>query len=189
MGRKNTKSKCLNCDKLFYPAVSEIKRGNGKFCSLSCVCHYRNKNYLIRTTKKETKTCLYCKKKFLHIPYKGLGKFCSKACFYSSKKGKQPWHPNQNVRRKLKEIAFDVYGYKCEICEYSITVDIHHLIPRSQNGSNNINNIAVLCPNHHREYHIGLLVKEDIYNLRNKSVEMEGYEPSSRKTIQKHLQA
>ncbi len=181
MPRKLTTRNCLFCNKTFYPAISETKRGNGKFCSLSCICHYRNKHYLVRTIKTETKICAFCHKKFQHIPYRNIGKFCSLSCLNNSQRGKQPGHPQQNIRRKLKEIAFKEYGEKCEVCDYSLSVDIHHLIPRSEGGTNDMENISVLCPNHHREYHIGLLTKEDIAAIRNKNfVEMGGYEPPSR---------
>jgi len=174
VNRKSTTRKCLNCSNTFHPAISEVKRGNGKFCSLTCVCHYRNKYYLTRTVAKETKVCKFCKKQFLHRPYKGPGKFCSPACYYNSLKGKQPWHPQQNIRRKLKENAFSAYGEKCQVCGYTLSVDVHHLVPRSQNGTDKLENIAVLCPNHHREYHIGLLTKEIIRDIRKQKISGDG---------------
>ena len=33
---------CLQCGKLFYPARSQIKKGKGKFCSISCSVTFRN---------------------------------------------------------------------------------------------------------------------------------------------------
>ena len=188
MTRKTTTRNCLQCNNTFHPAVSEVRRGNGKFCSLSCVCIYRNKHYMIRTITTVTKTCNFCQKKFHHKPYEGIGKFCSLLCKNKSMKGQRPGHLQQNIRRKLKEIAFKNYGKRCEVCGYSLSVDVHHLIPRSQNGLDEKENLAVLCPNHHREMHIGILTREDVLNYR-KPVEMEGYEPSSKTTIQKHLQA
>ena len=188
MSRKTTFKKCLECNKTFYPAISEIKRGNGKFCSLSCVCHYRNKHYIIRNIKTTLKTCNFCGKRFEHRPYKGEGRFCSQVCLHNFQRGQNPGHPNQNIRRKLKEIAFIKYGNICEVCSYALAVDVHHLVPRALGGNDSPNNLAVLCPNHHREIHIGILTKEDIRKIRQ-HVEMEGYEPSSKITPQKLLQA
>src|SRR4030043_2041506 len=187
--RKTTTKTCLQCNKTFNPALSEVKRGNGKFCSLSCVCKYRNIHYLKRKITTIAKTCQFCQKKFMHKPYSSVGKFCSISCKNNSMKGKRPGHLQQNIRRKLKEIAFNFYGEKCEVCGYAVSVDVHHLVSRYENGLDVKENLAVLCPNHHREYHIGLLTKEDILKIRKvqKSVEMEGFGPSSRTTFQKLL--
>src|SRR3990167_3902406 len=182
MPRKTTTKSCLWCNKKFSPAISEVRRGNCKFCSLSCVCHYRNKYYLTRSIKTEIKICNFCHKKFHHRSYKGLGKFCSLVCKNNFQRGLQPGHPNQNIRRKWKSLAFSHYGETCEVCGYSLSVDVHHLIPRSEGGKDETNNLSVLCPNHNREIHLGILTVGDIRNIRKqKLVEMEGYEPSSRK--------
>jgi hypothetical protein len=46
---------------------------------------------------------------------------------------------------------------KCAICNYSISVDVHHWDENSKN--NKQNNLVLLCPNHHREAHLNLLNK------------------------------
>ena len=171
--RKTTTKNCLYCNREFNPALSEVKRGNGKFCTLSCVCHYRNIHYLKpRSVKLEINVCNFCHKKFQHRPYKGLGKFCSLICKNSSKRGPNPGSPNQNIRRRLRNTAFSIFGESCEVCNYSVSVDVHHLIPRFENGSDEPNNLSVLCPNHHREVHNGILNKQDILRFRETLVEM-----------------
>lgn len=186
--RPTTKKKCLECSGVFYPAISEVKRGNGKFCSLSCVGHYCNKHYIKpRPAAIKVIFCKFCGKKFEYRirkhPKYSLRKFCSYACANNAKRGKQPGHLNQNVRRKLKEIAFSTYGEQCEVCGYRLSVDVHHLIPRSENGRGEVYNLAVLCPNHHREVHIGILSRNDIFKIRKLTiqnrVEAEGSGPSS----------
>lgn len=86
-------------------------------------------------------------------------------------------------------MAFRSYGEKCEICDYTLSVDVHHLIPRSRGGNDNKENLSVLCPNHHREVHIGILTKEDIFKFRKEMVEVQGTIPGPEKTLQKHLHA
>jgi len=188
--RKSIIRKCFYCKNTFNAAISEVKRGNGKFCSLSCVCHYRNIHYLKpRAVKLVSKTCNFCNKKFQHRPYKGLGKYCSIICKNNSRRGKKPGSPNQNIRRKCKNLAFTSYGEKCEVCEYALAVDVHHLIPRSEGGKDEAYNLAVLCPNHHREVHIGIIATKDILEIRKNKVEMTEYGSVSSTTFQKHLQA
>ncbi len=91
-----------------------------------------------------------------------------------------PVSPQQNIRRKWKNTAFSFYGEKCEVCGYALSVDVHHLIPRSQNGKDDADNLAVLCPNHHREVHIGILDKEDILKFRQLLVEVAEDDSASR---------
>lgn len=48
----------------------------------------------------------------------------------------------------------------CSNCGWNITsCDIHHIIPRSKNGSDAHSNLSNLCPNCHRCAHAGLLDK------------------------------
>lgn len=52
---------------------------------------------------------------------------------------------------------------KCDWCgqpgfqtaDGGIYLETHHIVPLSENGSDTENNIAALCPNHHREAHHG----------------------------------
>lgn len=56
-------------------------------------------------------------------------------------------------------------GHKCEIdgCEMPLFrstagkpfVEVHHINPLSQGGADTINNVACVCPSHHREAHHG----------------------------------
>lgn len=64
-----------------------------------------------------------------------------------------------DVRRQALERAQGC----CEYCEAQgfkmvnngIYLETHHIIPLSNNGPDNISNVAALCPNHHREAHHG----------------------------------
>lgn len=186
--RLTTIRNCLECGKIFHPPISEVNRGNGKFCSLSCVGRYCNKHYIKpRPAAIKVISCKFCGKKFEYRlkkhPKYSMRKFCSYACAYNARRGSQPGSLNQNVRRKLKELSFSTYGEQCELCGYRVSVDVHHLIPRSENGKGEVSNLAVLCPNHHREVHIGILSRNDILKIRKlktqNRVETEGSGPSS----------
>lgn len=177
--------KCIWCDKEFYPALSEVKRGYGKFCSLRCSASYINK-YRVnpRPATFIEITCHFCEKKFKREPYRLKNKrpFCSLPCFYNFNRGVDRRPFKRSVKRRLFLSAFDLYGERCQICGYAISVDVHHLVPRSKGGSDDLENLVVLCPNHHREADTGLLRASDIKKIR-KQVEMEGIGPSSMKDI------
>mgnify|MGYP001176895203 CR=1 FL=1 len=54
-------------------------------------------------------------------------------------------------------------GGSCEYCGVegfrtaagSIYLETHHVVPLSENGSDTVNNVVAICPNHHREAHYG----------------------------------
>ena len=55
---------------------------------------------------------------------------------------------------------------ECKICGWNISIDIHHIIPLSDNGTNKEENLISLCPNHHRMVHRGLIDLEDLKKMK-----------------------
>lgn len=55
---------------------------------------------------------------------------------------------------------------KCVVCGYNVSTDVHHWDKDSKNNSSE--NLILLCPNHHREIHLGILKKDDIIQSRLK---------------------
>lgn len=99
----------------------------------------------------------YCKcgKKFTGVIIK---KYCSEDCKkkYNSEytrerklnflmHGEGDWRPSIH---KIKPVDYDnLIKNGCNICGYKLTINIHHIDSNRQNG--NLNNLIVLCPNHH----------------------------------------
>lgn len=48
-------------------------------------------------------------------------------------------------------------GVVCEICKFSKTniLVVHHVIERCNGGSDNLENLKLICPNCHAEIHYG----------------------------------
>ena len=59
---------------------------------------------------------------------------------------------NLAIRYSKKEV--------CAHCGYSRVIDVHHW--DGNNKNNTPKNLILLCPNHHREIHMGLLTKQEI---------------------------
>ncbi len=67
---------------------------------------------------------------------------------------------NAEIRRRVLERA----AGKCEWCGGSgfrmenggVFLETHHIIPLSEDGPDSEENVAALCPNHHREAHYGI---------------------------------
>jgi hypothetical protein len=47
--------------------------------------------------------------------------------------------------------------YRCVVCGFDLVTDVHHIIPRSAGGSNDMANLLTLCPNHHRLADLGII--------------------------------
>jgi len=56
---------------------------------------------------------------------------------------------NMTGRKLAYKELYIKYGGKCAVCGFDEVVEVHHIIPRYLNGSDNIDNLILLCPNHH----------------------------------------
>ena len=100
---------------------------------------------------------------------------------------------NKNIQEKSKIRGFisknkdDVLklnNNKCYVCEIDFVymLVIHHIKPLNKGGNNNINNLAVLCPNCHKMVH--LLISENFLNKNNDGKDWtEGYFKTTQQKI------
>lgn len=58
----------------------------------------------------------------------------------------------------IRTQAIKQYGKKCELCNYNMTIDTHHIIPKYKGGPHEIDNLMVICPNCHALITRGALV-------------------------------
>lgn len=152
--------KCLNCDNI---------TTNPKFCSKSCAAEYNNKLYPKRKKTKRCKSCLslidsdrtYCKKcydlkrvDFNSISLKELKQDKGSRNRYTTV-------VRSHARSVAKKNGFE---NKCKICNYSTYVECCHIksvssfdIRTKLGVVNSPTNLIMLCPNHHKEFDLGLL--------------------------------
>jgi len=141
----------------------------GKHLNRSIQCIYLklrslNIDYVKRIYKEWTKEeeekllCLYNENKNLNEIKKMLGRTVYairkrlKKCFGVCQRGKDliSLLKSKNfyisIRMTIRNLTT---GSECCICGYNLCIDLHHIDGNRKN--NNIDNIASLCPNHHRE--------------------------------------
>ena len=65
------------------------------------------------------------------------------------------------IVKKLKQL----YNNKCQICNYTFEYEkgkfyseVHHYMPLEENGRDTINNMVVVCPNHHSEFDYKMII-------------------------------
>lgn len=134
-----------------------LKKGRKQYCTKECY-------YNIVNTSIET-NCLKCEKaitKPKRVFIKNNGNcFCSKSCsisFNNSKRIKEK-HPNWKGAG-YRNLALNNQEVKCHFCDYSIkeVLQVHHKDFDRKNNS--LENLIIVCPNHHMEIHKKLLVIE-----------------------------
>lgn len=92
------------------------------------------------------------------LAMRSFRKYCSAACASVGKRAKffetRPQH--------WKRYARSVYGDQCVICGFNAVTDVHHVVPRAAGGGNEIENLVVVCPNHHRMAHAGMITARQL---------------------------
>lgn len=69
---------------------------------------------------------------------------------------------SENIKTKVKELS----AFKCCRCQ-SIGIDIHHIIPQKDCGSEDIDNAAPLCPNCHDYFGDNPVKRKEIMHMRD----------------------
>jgi 5-methylcytosine-specific restriction endonuclease McrA len=56
---------------------------------------------------------------------------------------------------------YEKYEGKCAVCSFDEVVEVHHIIPQRVGGTNDPENLILLCPNHHAMADRGMLFMKD----------------------------
>jgi len=140
---------CRQCGKKYTP----WRDRKNDFCSYRCYWDSR---------KKEIETaCAMCGKTVKIKPYHKTyynNRFCSRHCSSVYRNVSRPRFTRGKV---ITEHTKKVYGASCAICGYTRFVEYAHIIPHSDGGAFSVDNIIVLCPNHHRLFDHKKLTTEE----------------------------
>lgn len=145
---RNPNCCCKICNKEIYRRPAQIEKGN-IYCSQKC--YGKSCTILV--------SCVIC-----GIEYnKGLHKkTCSRACANKLRIGSKyidrPLKNKAQTNKILKERLISLRGSSCERCSFPNTkiLNVHHKIRRADGGSNDIDNLELICPNCHAEEHYGI---------------------------------
>ena len=69
---------------------------------------------------------------------------------------------SESVRNKVKEKS----AFRCCRC-HEIGIEVHHIVPSSKGGSDNIDNAAPLCPNCHSGFGENSIKRKEITQMRD----------------------
>ena len=163
---------CENCGK-----EHDGTYGSGRFCSKSCAISFGNK---MRTRSSETnKNISKGVKKYWKehpatpIEYEYICEKCGETFISNRKISDKKKKHCPNCKRKvvhfqdidkidsIKDLSkrtvtkiLERADKGCAICGWNeSTCDIHHIVERSNGGTNDMSNLILLCPNCHRIVH------------------------------------
>jgi len=92
---------------------------------------------------------------------------------------------SKGIRPLINDVLRN-YNYSCAICKWSMAYDInmtkfskqagceiHHIESIAEGGKDIIENLILLCPNHHKEADYGLINKETLNKYLVKEVDVQ----------------
>lgn len=145
MSNRKPNCSCSICGKEIYRRPSQLN--TNVFCSKECVG---------KSQRVNEKDCPVCGKRYI-----GHKKTCSRSCSNKNRTGIKYDGKNLNNKflsnSKVKYTLSSKRGGKCEECgnlNYNI-LQVHHIIEKSKGGSDEENNLQILCPNYHYTKHYG----------------------------------
>ena len=98
------------------------------------------------------------------------------------------------LRRNKKWISIStqiqlMYNGRCAFCKWRVSEykpyptrgcksisygnEIHHIIPISKNGTDEISNLILLCPNHHKQADYGIITLDEIADKQIKEEDID----------------
>ena len=152
--------KCKTCSKEFAVKLSNLKRGYGKFCSISCGRRGQRRGKVV--------PCFVCSKEVYRAPeklsrVKSRRYFCGKSCQarWRNQEFIGPKHGNWIDGRDAYKSILNRHKVKkfCTLCKSidSRVLAVHHVDRNRLN--NNIDNLAWLCHNCHHLVHHDIVEK------------------------------
>lgn len=130
---------------------------------------------MIMIMKMKMKICPVCGEQF--NPNSASQKYCSPKCARDAATEKNYDRILFRNASKAKQNPYLLYayGFSCGMCGWKLSdklsileterqngCEFHHIIPVSRGGTNDEDNLILLCPNCHKKAHAGLLSYEEL---------------------------
>jgi hypothetical protein len=153
--------RCDICGEAFHPNSSRQR-----FCGMEC----RNRWIAINPPNERKRVavqCGNCGKIIYRTPSEmgeGRSYACSRECQTAIVSGKLSERISQG-----KKLALRRDDARCRICGFDAIVEVHHIIPRRDGGSDDPSNLITLCPNHHTMADRGLISGDSLRKRLSKA--------------------
>jgi len=167
---------CDYCGKSFTRRKAEVTRSARHFCSQRCAGKARVPPALTGSRQPSIeKICEQCGQPFMARASRREPRFCSRECTYAWQSVHFTGTNNPNYRHGQNQgaahyIAERYYPAACILCGFDVVTIVHHIIPKSDGGTNSPTNLAILCPNHHAMTHRGLIDRDTLAAAASKAM-------------------
>lgn len=156
---------CLGCGHDFRKG-SPSKTAKAQFCSQQCYAHYRS-----QLRGRIEKPCARCGTIMILMPCHADRQFCSQRCNTTTIASKRIVNPPRLAdRHRLAWHARRAFPLACMICGWTDHVEACHIIAVSQQGPNELDNIVMLCPNHHKMFDGGRLTVRQVRAAKKRAL-------------------
>ena len=119
----------------------------------------------------EQRICPICGQAF--TPKSGRGVYCSPKCARQAQTERRIDYIHKRVKGKAKQNInlYYAFDFSCAICGWTLGNwdygpscgnEWHHIVPVSEGGTNNEENLVLLCPNCHKMAHAGMITREEL---------------------------
>jgi hypothetical protein len=88
-----------------------------------------------------------------------VGRALCDAMFVGDLRSNERTRATPTIPHAIRRKAFIQFHHGCAVpgCRSARNLDVHHIVPRSQGGTNDLWNLVVLCSGHHMRHHDDLL--------------------------------
>lgn len=140
------------------------------FCSRSCYRSDERERNQSAGTAPITKPCEECGESFtFYSSVRPNGRYCSLKCknkAHSKRMTGRRQHTYTRVSTFRKGVRYFFYD-RCSLCGWDeAPCDVAHILSRKDGGSDELDNVTMLCPNHHRMYDCGLISMDQVVSAR-----------------------
>jgi 5-methylcytosine-specific restriction endonuclease McrA len=139
--------------------VPQVRKNTAKYCSKECADIHRHDT--TRMDKVE-KHCLKCGAVFYERKcHSSRRKYCSYECanqvfsefWYQMSQGDDRHFYTRTFWKKLRSLILERDEHKCQKCGNKEKLNVHHIQEKRNNGTEDFDNLIVLCSSCHRKTH------------------------------------
>ena len=175
--RNNYEKYCLTCNTRLPWREGKKEREQAKFCCNECKFAWQKKNPPRPRKGRAVTPCATCGKPVHYLPSQrrnGEGNiYCDRVCkgIGHSKlmTGRRPANGVYSSVHSFRATVRREFYDRCAICGWDeAPCDVAHIEARKNGGYDTLENVTMLCPNHHRLFDLGKISVETIRETRGR---------------------